>query len=126
VEAAFLLVGIQTETLWTLVLQDVLSSLGELHIVSEDEALWTVAENPYDMVIVDASAVGDVPLLVSRLRDQQPQTRVVVVTASPTWRRARETLRAGAADYIRKSLDEEDLRSKIQAVLDSPLPPVPS
>ncbi|MGA9349744.1 MAG: response regulator [Anaerolineae bacterium] len=92
----------------------------------EEKALQSVAESRYDLVIVDASAVGDVLSLVSRLRAQQPQTRIVVVTASPTWQRAREALRAGAADYIRKSLDGEELRSKIQAVLDAPPPAGPN
>jgi DNA-binding NarL/FixJ family response regulator len=126
VKAAFLLVGTGTETLWPLVLQRALSALGELHTVPEEEALQTVAESRYDVIIVDASEVSDVPALVSRLRTQRPQTRIVVVTASPTWRRAREALRAGATDYIRKLSDEEELRSRIQAVLDTPPPSGPS
>jgi DNA-binding NarL/FixJ family response regulator len=126
VKAAFLLVGMRTETPWSLALRRALSTLGELHTVPEEEAFQTVAESRYDIVIVDASAVGDVPSLVSRLRAQRPEPHIVVVTASPTWQRGREALRAGAADYIRKSLDEEELRSKIQAVLDTPPPSGPS
>ena len=121
-ETAFLLVGTGLEALWPLVLQRALSPLGKLYAVSEDAALRTVAEGSYAVAIVDASAVSDVPVLVSCLRARQPQLRVVVVTASPTWQRAREAIRAGAADYIRKSLDEEYLRSRIQVVLDTPLP----
>jgi DNA-binding response OmpR family regulator len=71
---------------------------------------------------VDAGAVRDAVLMVSRLRVQQPETRIVIATASPTWQRAREALRAGAADYVRKSLDEKGLRSKVQTVLERQSP----
>jgi len=121
----FLLIGKESETHWPVVLRRALSPLGELDIVPEKEAVQAAIENPYDMVIVDAGAVQDTALLVSRLRAQRPETRIVVATASLTWRRSREVLQAGAADYIRKSLDETELRSKIQAVLEFPPPPWP-
>ncbi len=108
-----------------MVVQRALSPLGELQIVLEDKAVQAVIQGQYDVVLIDAGAVRDAPLLVSRLRAQRPSTRVVVATASPTWRRSREALQAGAADYIRKSLDEKDLRSTIQAVLETPPPPWP-
>jgi len=63
--------------------------------------------------------------MLSRLRAQQPEARIVIATTVPTWQRAREALRAGAADYIRKSLDEKELCSKIQAVLETPPPSWP-
>ena len=119
---ALLLVGGELDTPWAVVLQRAVSSLGELHAVPEEEALRTVADARYDIIIVDASAVDNAVLLVSRLRAHRPQSRIVVVTASPTWQRAREALRAGAADYFRKSLDEGELCSRIQAVLDAPPP----
>jgi DNA-binding response OmpR family regulator len=125
VKYTFLLIGKRTEGQWPLVLQQALSSLGELRDVSEEEAVQTVVQNHYDVVIIDAGAVRDVALLVSRLQAQRRQVRIIVATASPTWQRAREILRAGAADYIRKSLDKKELRSKIQAVLEAPPPSGP-
>lgn len=118
---SFLLIGEKTGTQWPLILQQALSLLGKLWIVSEEEAVRAVSESRYDVVIIDAGAVRDAASLVSRLREQQPQARIIVATASPTWQRSREVLQAGAADYIRKSLDEKELRSKIQAVLEVPL-----
>jgi len=122
VSDAFLLIG-EKETQWSQVLRRALSPLGKLQVVGEEEAIQAVAQDDYGVIIVDAGAVGDVAALVSRLRAQRPQARVVVATASPTWRRAREALQAGAADYIRKSLNEKELRAKIQAVLKVPPPP---
>ncbi len=118
----FLLVGQETETGWPLALQQALSPLGTLHIVPEEEAIQAVTRNHYDLVILDAGHVRNAPRLTSHLRTGQPGLRVVAATASPTWQRAREALKAGAADYIRKSLDREELRAKIEAVLALPPP----
>ena len=122
VRYTFLLIGENDETQWPLVLQEALSSLGELHSVSEEEAVQATIQSHYDVIVIDGGVVRDAAFLVSRLRVQQPQARIIVATASPTWKRAREVLQAGAADYIRKSLDEKGLRSGIQAVLETPLP----
>jgi DNA-binding response OmpR family regulator len=120
---SFLLIGEKTQTQWPLLLYKALSSLGDLSIVSEDKAIQTIVQRDYDVVIVDAGAVHDVVRLVSSLRAQRQGMRVVVATSSPTWQRAREALQAGAADYIRKSLDKKELCSNIKAVLELPPPP---
>jgi DNA-binding response OmpR family regulator len=119
----FLLIGDITESQWPLVLQQALSPLGELHIAREQEAEQAMAQEAYDAIIVDAGAIHHALLLVSRLRAQHPQVRIIVATASPTWRRARQVLQAGAVDYIRKSLNKQELRSLIEAVLELPPPP---
>ncbi|MGQ9601044.1 MAG: response regulator [Anaerolineae bacterium] len=123
----FLLIGEKVETQWPLVLQRALSPLGKLRVISEEEAVQRVSREHYDVIIVDAGVVGDedVVPLVSRLREQRPEARIVVATASPTWQRAREALQAGAAEYIRKSLDEKEIRSRIRAVLETPPPTSP-
>jgi DNA-binding NarL/FixJ family response regulator len=123
VKYEFLLVGNATEMQWFSVLQRALLPLGKLRSVSEEEAIQAVTGRHYDVIIIDATAIRDVASLVLRLHAQQHQARIVVATASPTWQRAREVLRAGALDYIRKSLDEKDLRSKIQAVVEASPPP---
>ncbi len=116
----FLLIGEKAESQWPLVLERALSSLGKLQIVSEQEVLQTVVQSHYDAIIIDAGVVSDAAGLVSLLREQRPEARIVVATASPTWQRAREILQAGAADYIHKSLDEKQLQSEIRAVLEPP------
>lgn len=121
----FLLIGNKTEAQWSGVLQRALSSLGELRIVPEGEAVQAVMQRYHDAIIIDMGAVHDAAQLVSRLRSQRPEVRLVVATASPTWQLAREVLQAGASDYIRKSRDENELRSKIQAVLETPPPSWP-
>lgn len=119
---SFLLIGKSAETQWPVILEQALSPLGKLRIVPEEEAERAVAESRYDVILIDAGAVRAETLLLFRLRAWQPQARIIVATASPTWQRSREALQAGVSDYIRKSLDEKELRSKIQAVLEAPPP----
>jgi DNA-binding NarL/FixJ family response regulator len=119
---SFLLVTEKRETRWSIVLQGALAALGTLEIVQEREAVGAIVQKPYDVIIVDAGTVEDAAALTSRLRTEQPEARIIVATASPTWQRAREAMQAGAADYMRKSLDEKELRSKIETVLGRPAP----
>ena len=121
----FLLIGKKPETEWTEVLQRALFSLGELHVVSEEEAVQAVTKRYYDSIIIDAGAVRDASQLAYHIQSRRPEVRLVVATASPTWQQAREMLQAGAADYIFKSQDENELRSEIQAVLKTPPPSWP-
>ena len=120
----FLLVGngLEKESGWARVLARALSSLGELNIVSEEEAVRLLVEDCLDAIIVDAGAVGNVAKLVTRLRSRLPDVRVIVATASTTWQRAREVLKAGAAEYIRKSGNEAELGSILKVVREGPVP----
>jgi DNA-binding NarL/FixJ family response regulator len=118
----FLLVCRGSETPWLLALQHVLSALGTIDIVPEEQAVEASTQSHYDAVLVDAGAVQDAALLVSRLRKKRADLRVAVFTSSPTWQRAREALQAGAADYIRTSLEEKEIRSVIKSVLELPPP----
>lgn len=119
-EHTFLLVGEKAESQWPLVLEQALSPLGKLYIVSEQTMAKRGIHPDCDVIIIDAGVVEDAVTLVASLHQQQPQARIIVATASPTWQRAREILKAGAVDYIYKSLDEKQLQSEIRAVLEAP------
>jgi DNA-binding NarL/FixJ family response regulator len=118
----FLLIGEIKETHWPLVLERALSSLGKLIVISEEQVNQTLTERGYDVIIIDAGAVENAAALVSCLRLKRPESRIIVATASPTWQRAREMLKAGASDYIRKSQNEKKLQGEIQAVLEGATP----
>lgn len=119
-KVSVLLISGAQEDYWRQVVEDALASLGTLQFAEEQEALDLVLQQSYDMVIVDATAVVDASSLVSRIKARQPNTRIVVATTSPTWTRAREAFYAGATDYIRKSLDTEEILSALQAALTKP------
>ncbi len=114
---AFLVVGGSAETPWAITLKQALSPVGDVFLVPAPDAIRLLQERRYDVVIIDAGAVRNAARLVSDMLRQQPGARIIVATASPTWMEAREVLRSGAYDYIRKSLDENALRSAILAAL---------
>jgi DNA-binding response OmpR family regulator len=119
--ASFLLIGVyERNNQWCTLLRDVLAPLGSLEVMQEESTL-DCPLGCYDIVIVDAAGVRNVPSMVAHLRVERPQACVVVVTASPTWERAREAFQAGAADYIRKSLHRGELLAVVREVLSRPL-----
>ncbi len=120
---SFLLIGEKMESMWPLIVEQAVSSMGTFQMVSEQELVTATSGSSYDVIIIDAGTVSNPVTLVASLQSQQPEARIVVATASPTWQRAREVLQAGAADYIRKSLDKDQLRAKIQTLLDGALAP---
>ena len=108
---------------WTLVLTEALESLGRLQVVSEKDALRNNTWIGCDVTIIDAGAVSDAVELVVRLREREPNVRVVVASAAPTWVLARAALMAGAADLIPKSLDRTELNRVIKELVEAPPPP---
>lgn len=121
--AHFLLINGSRDDYWHEMLKQVLAPLGTLHIGTEERTLSLVQTYAYDLLIIDATIVENAPLVVARILVQQPDARIIVVTASPTWRRAREVFQAGAMDYIRKSLDRREILSAVRVVLDKTAPP---
>ncbi len=121
---AFVLIG-NEKSPWPGALKEALAPLGELHIISEQEAFEEVDYTRYDVIIVDATAVKKVAPLVDHLHARQPEAKMVVATLSPTWQRAREAMQAGAADYIRKSLNRQETLDAMKKIL-SQLRPGPT
>ena len=101
---------------------EVLSSLGKLMVYAEDvfaedtEELFDV-----NMLVVDASGLQmELAERVAWLNGRFPKVPIVVLTSSPTWRRARAVLQAGAADYMRRSLEDERLLERCRSLLHCP------
>jgi DNA-binding NtrC family response regulator len=99
--------------------------MGLLQVVEEDGAMDLVIEHDYAAIFIDAVTAADFGLLTSRIRAQRPDARVIVVTASLTWKRAREAFRSGATDYVYRSIDRKELESSIAAALEKPVLPWP-
>jgi len=124
-QMTFLLIGCREQTPAFENLSSALTSLGELQILPEQEAMRQILRRAYRLVVVDAAAVDDEQVLVSRVRAQLPQARIVVVAGSPTWRRARGALQAGAVDYVSKTLSEKEFVSVFERALAAVLPTRP-
>ena len=126
-----LILLVSADRQWQAVIGEALAPLGDVHSVDSGESgLRHIRESlsrhqPYEIIVVDVGTVGDqkYPSLVSRVRVEQRETRIVVASAAPTWRQAKDAFHAGAMDYIRKSLDKEYLLAVFQEVLKKRLPP---
>jgi DNA-binding NtrC family response regulator len=122
-ERRLLLIGGSRDDPWRWVLEEASASLGVLQIAREMDAFRLIRQQDFDVIIIDAAKVEDIFPLVSCIRAQRPDTRVMVATASPTWRRARGAFRAGAIDYIRKSMNKEEVLSALRATMSKAPPP---
>jgi hypothetical protein len=106
------------------VLAEVLAPYGSLELSD-----WQ--EKPvlsfFNLVFLDAGIFADSPIpsnltdsLAKLLRDF-PSARIVVTSASTTWKRTRDALKVGAVDIIRQSLNPDrlgnDLRPTLQKYL---------
>lgn len=118
----FLLVGDTDDDPWRQIIEEASRDLGSLDTVNEMETDCLIKQLDYDLIIIDAARVRNAFSLVSSIRDQRPGSRIVVATASPTWRRAREAFRVGATDYFRKSMNSKQIKSVLYTTL-SKTPP---
>lgn len=109
----FLLVHSAADPYWPGIAEAALAPFGDVERCLGADALDALCAARYDVAIIDASGVDELPELVARMRARQPRARIVIMTASPTWKRAREAFHAGATDYLGKSLDPEEIRTQI-------------
>ncbi|HXU38727.1 MAG TPA: response regulator [Blastocatellia bacterium] len=111
----FLVISSSREHHWYETLRKTLAPVGTLRIETEEEAVKLVMSVGYDLVIVDATVVDNVPLLLARIRAQRPSAYVVVATANPSWDKARQAFQAGASDYVSKSFDATEILAVVSA-----------
>ncbi len=81
-----------------------------------EEALQKCAERQFQMAIVDIRLPGEMNglELVRQLRDLQPSTTAIVITAHGTVEMAVEAMRNGAFDFITKPLDLSMIRHQVR------------
>ena len=76
-----------------------------------DDALGKFAQERFDLVIQDVRMPGMNGLeLLERLKQINPDTPVVVMTAFSAWDVAVDAMRLGAFDYLKKPFDNDELR----------------
>src|SRR5512135_797074 len=83
------------------------------------EALRKQQEQPYDVVVTDIEMpeMRGVELL-ERIRQGSPETLVVIITAFGSIETAVASLRKGAADYVLKPINFDDLLHRVKKLLD--------
>lgn len=103
------------------ILAETLKPLGSLSVSRiRADALFD-AEEPDGLILIDATTVDWPERLVARLRLERPERRIVVLTASPTWQRARAALEAGAMDYLPQTLPADELLTAFRQAIQIPI-----
>lgn len=105
---------------WLKHMTEVLGNIGMTKVFAES-MLEDELNEPFDLMVVDASGLQiELAERVAWLHGRFPEVPIVVLTSSPTWRRARAVLLAGAGDYMPRSLDDDLLLSRCRSLLVSP------
>ena len=108
----------QRDHYWLASLRSALSALNrDLVVVSEAE-MSRISWCEYDPIILEAGGITNLAFNISLIHLQNPQARIVVFSPSPDWKEAREAMLAGAADYARKSLNEDYILRTLRKSLD--------
>jgi DNA-binding NtrC family response regulator len=90
-----------------------LSSTGE-------EALRQAQESPFDLILTDLAlgrGMGGMDVLRG-IKQQRPETAVVMITAHGSEKIAVEAMKAGADDYVPKPFDNEEIKVVVKRALD--------
>jgi DNA-binding NtrC family response regulator len=102
--------------------RDIASEMGlEVHTASTtNEALELLEQSPVDIVVTDLKVpqLGGLELL-KRISASQPSTSVMVLTQYGTIETAVTATRLGARDYVTKPFHVEELRAKIERLIQS-------
>jgi len=106
--------GLQTS------LAEILREAGYAVDVSGDgvEGLFFGQEYPLDLAIIDLGLPGLPGLdLIRKLREQERQFPILILTARADWQDKVEGLEAGADDYLTKPFHPEELKARVGALL---------
>lgn len=117
----FLLVTGEKPDRWAQTVVEALSPIGLVEITTQEKSLSEIEQNEFALVIIDSTFVTEWLDLISRFLARNNNIRLVVATLSPTWKRALKALQAGAMDYFPKTMNKEELRRKVESVLEIPI-----
>jgi len=115
-----IIIGISNnpESPWMAAIQSVVDQNCQFIPAKQDEVQLILQENKSDLILIEASSItSNIGALVSSLEDLSPKTPIIVVTHSPTWQNARDIFKAGAADYVRSTLNKKELATFLSNAL---------
>jgi DNA-binding NarL/FixJ family response regulator len=72
------------------------------------------------LFIIDSGSNRRFTALVSRLHSSLPTAKILVFSATPTWKETREAMYAGANDYCRKLLNKDEILEKVGQLIGPP------
>lgn len=111
-EQLLIMISVDEELEWIQMVQKTWQSLGKMKIISEVTAMQfgiSTTQIP-SSIIIDASSIRhDLVSLVKEIHQQFENVPIVVASASPNWEQARDVFHAGAADYVKRTTDVQNL-----------------
>lgn len=82
------------------------------------EGLFFGEEYPIDLAIIDLGLPGMPGLdLIRKLREQERQFPILILTARSEWQDKVEGLESGADDYLTKPFHPEELKARVAALI---------
>jgi DNA-binding NtrC family response regulator len=85
---------------------------------SAEAALELLKEKAYDLIITDIILPGISGIeLLSRYKEQNPEQKVIIMTAYASLETAVEALKAGACDFIIKPLMHDEMKRTVKKAL---------
>jgi DNA-binding NtrC family response regulator len=83
-----------------------------------EQALQTMEQNPFDVVLLDIRMPSQDGLSVLRtIKQKWPDSEVVIITGYPTVDSAKEAVRLGAYDYVAKPVGPQDVINVADAAM---------
>jgi two-component system response regulator PhoP len=83
-----------------------------------EEGLYLATEYPYDVAIIDLGLPKiDGLSLIEKLRKQQINTPILILTARSQWQEKVKGLEMGADDYVTKPFEFEEVLARVKALL---------
>ncbi|MBW2364747.1 MAG: response regulator [Deltaproteobacteria bacterium] len=86
--------------------------------ITKDEALEKIQAKQYELVLLDLKIPGVQGLeLLKAVRDNNPETKVIIITGYASIETAVETARMGAINYLPKPFTPDEIRTATDQVL---------
>lgn len=82
------------------------------------EALRALGQQAYDLVLLDLRMPGmDGMSVLKAIKENWPESEVIVITGYPEVESAKQAVRLGAYDYLAKPLDPDEVIHAAQAAM---------
>lgn len=117
-----LLIVDDEETITFSLYQSFIHSKKDYEVVTADsgeEALQRIAEQPFDLIVTDIMMPGiDGFELLRTIRNDYPQTNVIIMTAYGSSIYKERALKEGARHYVEKPFEMKEFKKLIMDLLD--------
>jgi len=107
---------VENQHYWKASINKIKNKNSLVNIIIANDISKLKKNNLYDMVMVDISNIEDLYRLIPEIHHENPMSRILVVSSTPTWKQTREIIRLGAATLIRKSSNLDEFINEIDAL----------